>query len=199
MKEVKLVAALVLFLIFVLFIESHSNSIALKAGDISFTSFKSKNKDGFSIVTFIDLPPRTIIHFTDSEWNGNRFGFDESDIQWKTGNDVIPAKSIINFTNLNSTPTVTAGSIYGSMNLSSKGDAIFAYLGTTRMPVTFLAAVANNELSYGTLENTNLFNGKTAITYPEGTTFASYKGPNSYQTILEYKCSLSRMSNYKFQ
>ncbi|WP_339709346.1 hypothetical protein [uncultured Kriegella sp.] len=111
------------------------------------------------------MPPKTQIHFTDSEWNGNRFGFDENDIIWKTGTEIINAGSIINFTNLDSNTIVTNGTVFGAMKLSRKHDAIFAYLGNKRMPIKFLAAIANNKLGFGTLTNTGLVNGKTAITF----------------------------------
>ncbi len=66
--------------------------------------------------------------------------------------------------NLNSKASVPYGRITGSMRLSKENEAIFAYLGDKRMPIIFLAAIANNELDYGTLINTGLIDGKTAIT-----------------------------------
>ncbi len=199
MKEIKFISALISLVILCLILKLKNNDVALKTGDISFTSFKSDNNDSFSIITFVDLPSRTKIHFTDSEWDGNHFGFDENDLLWKTGNINIPAGSIISFTNLNSNPFVTNGTVSGTMNLSKNGDAIFAYLGNTRMPVKFLAAVANDELSYGTLLNTNLVNGKTAITFPKGTLFAVYKGPHSHQNTSEHRSALNKMCNYTFK
>lgn len=126
---------------------------------------KSTSHNGFAIRTYVNIPPKTKIRFTDSEWNGNRFGFDENDIIWKTGAEIIRAGSIVNFTNLDSNASVTDGTVFGSMKLSKKNDAIFAYLGDKRMPIKFLAAIANNELGFGTLMNTGLINGKTAITF----------------------------------
>ena len=123
---------------------------------------KSENSDGFSIITSVNILPRTKIHFTDSEWNGNHFGFDESNILWETGNDTISAKSIIKFINLNAIPSVSIGNVYGSMEISKKKDAVFAYTGDERMPIKILAACANNELGFGTLLNTNLTKGTTA-------------------------------------
>jgi hypothetical protein len=55
--------------------------------------------------------------------------------------------------------------MYGTMRISKKKDAIFAYIGNERMPVKILAACANDKLGFGTLINTNLTNGTTAIVF----------------------------------
>lgn len=148
-------------------IKLSKTDILLKSGCISFISMESTKNDGFVIRTNVDISPNSKIRFTDSEWNGNHFGFDENDITWINGDKNIPAGTIINFTNLNSKASVSYGTIKGSMQLSKENEAIFAYLGDKRMPTIFLAAMANNELSYGTLINTGLINGKTAITFQE--------------------------------
>lgn len=165
MKELKAISVLILLVISVLIIEIKSNENSLKVGDISFVSMNSSDNDGFSISTSVNLLPRTKIHFTDSEWNGNYFGFDESDILWETGNDTINANSVIKFTNINSLPLVSIGNMYGTMRISKKKDAIFAYIGNERMPVKILGACANDKLGFGTLINTNLTNGTTAIVF----------------------------------
>lgn len=165
MKKLKVILALTLLTLSLLIIKPKNNQKSLMPGDISFISMQSHNNDGFVIITSVSLPPNTKIHFTDSEWNGNHFGFDESDIIWKTGNDTIQANTIIKFMNLNSNPTVSTGNIYGSMKISEKQDAIFAYTGNARMPIKIIAACANNDLSFGTLINTNLTKGSTAILF----------------------------------
>ncbi len=165
MKELKVLSVLPLLLISLIVMEKKSNGNSLQVGDISFISMKSSNNDSFSIITSVNLQPGTKIHFTDSEWNGNHFGFDESNILWKTGNHIIKANSIIKFTNLNSTPFVSIGSLYGYMRISKKKDAIFAYIGNERMPIKILAACANDELGFGTLVNTGLIKDITAIMF----------------------------------
>ncbi|MFB1021130.1 MAG: hypothetical protein QMC40_00005, partial [Vicingaceae bacterium] len=62
-------------------------------------------------------------------------------------------------------PLVSIGNIYGSMRISKKKDAIFAYIGNDRMPTKILAACANDKLGFGTLINTNLTKGSTAIVF----------------------------------
>ena len=137
----------------------------LRSGCISFISMESTKNDGFVIRTNVDISPNSKIRFTDSEWNGNHFGFDENDITWINGTKIIPAGTVIHFTNLNAKAAVSRGTIMGSMSLSQEKDAIFAYIGDQRMPTKFLAAMANNELGYGTLLNTGLVKGQTAITF----------------------------------
>ncbi len=184
----------------VLILELDNGEATLRTGDISFISFKSTNEDGFAIITFVDLPPGTKIRFIDSEWNGNHFGFDENDVLWQTGDKLIEAGSVISFMDLNSEQSsVDHGKILGTMNLSSKKEAIFAYVGDERMPTKFLAACANNSIGYKTLINTDLVEGQTAITYPEGTTYARYIGPSYYQNSTKFREALNHMGNYFLQ
>jgi hypothetical protein len=164
-KEFKVILVLALLIMSLLILEIKRNESSLKVGDISFKSMKSANSDGFSIITSVNLLPGTKIYFTDSEWNGNHFGSDESNVLWETGNDTISANSVINFINLNNIPFVSIGNVYGSMRISKKKDAIFAYTGYERMPIKILAACANDELGFGTLINTNLTKGTTAIIF----------------------------------
>lgn len=165
MKELKVISVFTLLIIIIFAASLKRNDILLKTGCISFISMKSIKNDGFVIRANVNISPRTKIRFTDSEWNGNHFGFDENDITWITGDKIIQNGSRISFTNLNSKASVSEGTIIGSMRLSKKNDAIFAYLGGKRMPTIFLAAVANNELGYGTLINTGLINRETAIIF----------------------------------
>ncbi len=162
---VTIVFVFAVLLLFVMHLKR--NDTLLKPGSISFISMKSGESDGFAIRTNVNISPRTRIRFTDSEWNGNHFGFDENDMLWISGDTLIKAESVINFSNLNANATVSYGTILGSMQLSKKSEAIFAYMGGERMPTVFLAAIANNEFGYGTILNTGLINGETAITLPK--------------------------------
>lgn len=154
-----------LFLVLVLILVfPFKKDVLLKTGDISFISMNTSNNDGFTIVTHVNIQPKTIIRFTDSEWNGNHFGIDENDISWNTGKDTIQAGSVIKFTNVSHSPSATNGTIKGKLRISKKSEAIFAYIGTSRMPVRFLAAIANNSEAYGTLINTGLVDGCSTIT-----------------------------------
>ncbi|WP_422081185.1 hypothetical protein [Ulvibacterium sp.] len=174
-----------------------NNEVKLQPGDISFTSINAYN-DGFEVISLVNIPSNTTIHFTDSEWNGNRFGADESDMVWNTGGQVIKAGSTVSFTNLGSNPRVSIGTLKNKLRISKKKEAIFAYLGSTRMPTVFLAAVGNDEFAYGTLINTSLQMDKSALTFPKGTTYASYQGPYIYENRDEFYKELRKLSNYEF-
>lgn len=162
MKISGFISSLFLVLILIL-VFPFKKDVLLKTGDISFLSMDADN-DGFSIITYVNIQPRTTIRFTDSEWNGNRFGVDENDISWNTGKDTIQAGSVIEFNNTNSISSVTNGTIQGKLKISKKHEAIFAYIGSSRMPVKFLAAIANDVKAYGTLTNTGLTDGNSTIT-----------------------------------
>lgn len=165
MKVPKVVFPILLALLLVLSIALENNA-PLKTGNIAFRSMDTSDGDGFSIITFVNITPGTTIRFTDSEWNGNRFGADENDISWNTGKDTIPAGALIKFVNVDVAPEVSHGSVNGKLSLSKTSDALFAYLGPSRLPTTFLAAIANDHRAYGTLVNTGLVDGYSAICHP---------------------------------
>ena len=133
----------------------------MKTGDIHFLSMDTTDGDGFSIIAFVDIAPGTTIRFTDSEWNGSRFGADENDISWYSGADTIPAGSIIKFVDVAIAPMASHGTINGKLRLSDKSEALFAYFGSPRMPTMFLAAIANDNKAFGTLINTGLDDGSS--------------------------------------
>ena len=128
---------------------------SLTTGDISFVDFDTR-KEGFSIKALNHILPKTKIHFTDSEWNGNRFGADENDIIWETGNDTIKKGTIIHFSSLDIDPVASRGHIQNTMSLSKEREAVFAYKGSSRLPTKFIAAAANDSMGFGTLINTGL-------------------------------------------
>lgn len=196
MKDLKLTIPLIILLVITILIESKEGN-NLKTGDFAFTSFKAIENEGFSIVTFKDIKPNSIIYFTDAKWNGNHFAIDEGTLIWNTGNDIIKAGMQIVFNNTNTTPISNYGNVKNTLKLSKFSDALFAYIGSaSKVPDTFIAAVSNNKTSYGTLINTGLKKGETAITYPKNTCQANYlKTINiSDKNIL---LSLNNMSNYK--
>ncbi len=141
-----------------------NSSTPLITGDLIFTSISGSSTDGFSIRTTTNIAPFTSVHFTDSEWTGNRFGADESNITWSSGEKTIPAGTTVSFNAIDSFPNLSHGSLTGTLKISEESDAIFAYTGTHRMPSQFIAATANEPKAYGTLLNTGLIEGASAIT-----------------------------------
>nr|WP_321224381.1 hypothetical protein [uncultured Psychroserpens sp.] len=195
MKDLKILFILPVLLTITIVIDC--NKTNLETGDIAFTSYNSKHEDSFSFVTLKDLTPNTTIYFTDSEWNGTRFGIKENDLIWNSGGTFIPSNTEIKFTRIKHKPKVNFGLALGSLNLNIKGDAIFAYIGeTVKQPNKFIAAVSNDYKQYGTLINTQLEEGNTAITYPKNTYLAHFKGnlKTSKSNLLKM---LSDFSNYQ--
>ncbi|WP_298897326.1 hypothetical protein [uncultured Psychroserpens sp.] len=196
MKHLKPLLLLPILLIFVLLIEGKKQK--LETGDIAFSSFHSKHNDSFSIFTLEDIPAHTKIYFTDSEWNGNRFGIDEGNLVWNSGSQSILSHTEIEFSDINNTPKTNIGLVHGSLNLNHKEDAIFAYSGESiKQPTVFIAAVSNHAKSYGTLINTNLKEGQTAITYPKNTFSAIYIGDLKDVEKVDVLKSLNDFDNYK--
>lgn len=168
MKGIALIFGL-LFSVFVGGTLLKSSSSRLNKEAISFLSMDGIN-EGFQIIANETIPKYSIIHFTDSEWNGNRFGADEGDLLWNTGDQEIVAGDIISFSSLDNSPITTIGSIEGNMRISKTKDAIFAYQGGKRLPQTFIAVIANQKEAVGTLVNTGLnldVNSSTQITFTQ--------------------------------
>ncbi|WP_353777528.1 hypothetical protein [Winogradskyella sp. 3972H.M.0a.05] len=177
MKDFKFIIIPVIILVY--FLISSQNSISkIDTGDIVFTSFNFKGADQFSIITLSDIQPNTTIYFSDSEWNGNRFGIDEGCMTWNSGHRVIKSGTKIFFKNISTFPVATIGKVTSTLKLSTDNDALFAYTGNPRLPTTFLAAISNSKKSYGTLINTGLIEGQSAITFPKGTYKAYIKDEN---------------------
>ena len=174
MKDLKLIIPVIVLLLFTILIENKINT-NLQTGDFAFISFKAIQNEGFSIITFKEIKPNSTFYFTDSEWNGNRFGKDESTLIWNTGNHTINSGTKINFNNIDTNATASIGEVKNTLKLSKDNEALFAYIGSApKVPNVFIAAVANQTTSYGTLLNTGLIDGKTAITYPNNTYQAEY-------------------------
>jgi hypothetical protein len=167
-------------------------------GDLAFIAFNADADDDFALVTFVDIPANTIVYFTDSEWNGSTFGTDENDFSWNSGTSVIPEGTVITFNTISATASVSVGIITGEPGgISGSAEAIFAFLGTApRTPTTFIAAVANSDSAYGSLDNTGLTAGTSAITYPTGTDVAQYTGPRTGLQANGYVVALNEVTNY---
>lgn len=171
-------------------------------GDIAFVGFNADGDDDIAFVTFKDIAPNTNIYFCDSEWNGSAFGTDEGDFTWTSGSEVIAAGTIVRISSLSATISASAGTI--SLNnaggLSSSSDAMFAFLGTApRVPTVHLAAIANSTSAFGSLENTGLNAGTTAIVLPEGADIGAYNGPRSGLDINGFHAQIGSMANWQIE
>ena len=137
----------------------------LRTGTIRFEHMNGE-KEEFSIKVQTTLPPHTNIFFTDTEWNGSHLGIDEHTMIWNTGPKSINKGTLIFFERIATTTKATIGETKGFLKLSSTEEAIFAYQGTERMPIQFLAGIALDISDYGTLTNTGLIKDSTALIVP---------------------------------
>ncbi|WP_020482517.1 PEP-CTERM sorting domain-containing protein [Methylomonas sp. MK1] len=181
---------------------------ALSTGDIAFTSFNA-DEDGFSFVTFVDLGANTVIHFNDNEWNGSAIGAGgafntgEGIMSWNSGASTIAAGTVVRFSKYDQlSRSVSAGSLFGASGdngMNATNETIYALLGSTaNAPTTFLAAVSNGGFgSNGTLTNTGLAVGTSAVQLNSSTDYAEYSGVRSGKTTFaEYKTLVNTNANW---
>ncbi|WP_091393469.1 choice-of-anchor I family protein [Flavobacterium noncentrifugens] len=171
-------------------------------GDIAFVGFNADGDDDVAFVTFKDIPANTSIYFCDSEWNGTAFGTDEGDFTWTSGSAVIPAGTVISINNLSAAiaPSLGTISLNNAGGLSASGDAMFAFLGTApRTVTTMLAAISNSSSGFGTLTNSGLAAGTTAVLLTEGTDMAKYNGPRSGLDRNGYLAQLGSMAQWQLE
>ena len=72
---------------------------------------------------------------------------------------------------------------------------IFAFLGTSPRTVsTMLAAIANDSAAFGTLDNSGLTLGTSAIVLPNGIDIAAYNGPRTGLTQASFLAALNNMN-----
>ncbi|RZJ69596.1 choice-of-anchor I family protein [Flavobacterium sp.] len=171
-------------------------------GDIAFVGWNADGDDDIAFVTFKDISPNTNIYFCDSEWNGTGFGTDEGDFTWTSGAALIPAGTVIHINALSAAINTSHGviSFSNAGGLSSSSDAMFAFLGTApRTATVHLAAISNAASGFGTLANTGLAIGTTAILLPEGADIANYNGPRNGLDINGYHAQFGSSSNWQIE
>jgi endonuclease I len=118
------------------------------AGDIAFTRYKSDDDDGFSILTFVDIPVNSVFYFTDNAYTtaSGPLATTESTMTWTTPNSIIPIGTAIDFNIVTASTVITPagnGTASGSLSgLSTSGDQIFLYKGTnSTTPTLFIAGI----------------------------------------------------------
>ncbi len=166
---------------------------AISSGDIAFTSFNA-DEDGWSIVALANISANTVVHFSDSTWNGTSFSNTEAAQTWDSGANVIQAGTVVRFTKVDSITAigVSHGSISfalsANLGLSASNETIYAYQGSAwnSAPSSFLAAISTapsgfGNATYGVLTNTGLIDGTSAVAITASTDFGQYTGSRSGQ------------------
>ncbi|MFT3735766.1 MAG: PEP-CTERM sorting domain-containing protein [Rhodocyclaceae bacterium] len=186
----------------------HANANALTAGDLAFTAFNT-DEDGWSLVTFVDIAGNTTIYFNDNEWNGSAvgaggaFNSGEGYHTWNTGASVIAAGTVVRFTAVDqATRSASVGtfSSTGDSGLNATAETLYAFLGTNNnTPTSFLTAVSTGGFSTanGTLTNTGLTVGSSAVQLTSSTDFAGYTGARSgLSNFAAYKPLVNTSANW---
>lgn len=143
----------------------------VNTGDIAFIGFNFDATDDFAIVLLADAAVNDVVHFNDNEWQGTAFNLtNEGEISW-TVTSALSAGTVVTFSNLQTTPTASSGTMSGGTMSLSVSDAVYAFTGAdAETPSTFLSAFSNDERIFdgtqGTLANTGLTQGSTAILVP---------------------------------
>ncbi|MGY3793218.1 T9SS type A sorting domain-containing protein [uncultured Aquimarina sp.] len=169
-------------------------SFGQTVGDIAFVAYNADGDDDFAIVALADIAANTTIYFSDDELDGTGSFVDsnEGNIQWDTPSNVIPAGTIVVFTDTDSDGNASYGASLGTLtqvgsgtiNLAGGGDSLLAYLGTDEnTPTTFLAGIQYSN-SVGDLTGSGLTDGTTFITIatsgsPDG---GEYTGSRTSET-----------------
>ena len=149
----------------------------LNPGSIAFTSFNS-DADSFSFVVLDEIPPGTVIRFTDEEWNGSAFGTGEDDLTWSNAT-TMAAGTVVAVYDCQSSALVSnnIGHVQGLLRLAQSGETIYAYIGPTeRSPDAFCAAVSTEQAD---LSGTGLIYGQTAVQLPLTPKALDYTGIRS--------------------
>ncbi len=192
-------------------ITSASGSVA-GPGDAAIIGYNADGNDNIAFVILGDTTAGQVIYFTDNEWNGNAIGnggaftSGEGYITWTAPSSPLPAGTVIEISNVSTTPSATQGtaSRNGQFNLSSKDEVLYAYLGTAYdTPTAFLGAFANDDFASGTLTNTALIEGTNALrfdTLDSDVDVASYIGPrNNQDTASDYLAQIMDTGNWNNQ
>ncbi len=148
----------------------------LTPGDLVVISLSGDNKT-FRFVPLVDLAAGTEIYFTDSGWIGPGFRANEGGIKYTAPSTGITEGTNIEYSNGAANFTSVSDSFVGTngFNLSSSGDQVIAFQGSTSAPIFIFATQSNSTQWQATASNSNtsalpsgLVDGSTAIAYGAG-------------------------------
>jgi hypothetical protein len=178
----------------------------LNTGSIAFIAFNGDGDRDFAIVTMVDLPANTVIHFTDKALDGTGdFTSGEGVLSWDTGAGVISKGTVVIFNDIDTSLSASIGTLTEpdtGFHIAIVGDTLFAFIGTNYFtPTTIIAGlqIGNNSANTGNLNNSGLIAGKTLIVLddnasPDG---GYYNGSRTDQTSFNgYLTNLANESNW---
>jgi hypothetical protein len=122
-------------------------------GDIAFIRYQTDAPDGFSIITFVEIPANQTFYFTENGWTSasGPLATSESTITWTTPSSVIPAGTVINFSNPSGsnftvTPLGNGVAVGSGTGLSTSGEQILMFRGSnSTTPAAFICGVSSTD------------------------------------------------------
>ena len=179
----------------------------LSPGSIAFTGINGDGTDNLNFVALDAIPANTTVFFRDDEWQNPGFNTGESIITWTSGGVILPAGTVVAFSNVNPNPAtpivVSSGlaTITGNRGIAAGGDAFFAYVGTDENTLTtFLAAISSDDVgAFGTLAGTGLTVGATALSLTGGIAVGAYNGPRVGISRVCYPSVINNAVNWQTQ
>ena len=171
----------------------------LATGAIAFTGFNADGNDDIAFVALTAIPGNAVIYFTDNEWNGSPIGsggafndFNESEWMWTAPVDGVAAGTVVTINNINTTTTTSVGTVAftdsANRGLSTSGDAVYAFQGSSHTAEVFLAEISSDAAA--SIVNSGLTAGSTAVVLSASSDGARYKGSRSNQTTFAGYLSL---------
>ncbi len=176
--------------ILLLLIIAPTSLLGLNPGDIMFVAWNGDADDGLAIVTLVDIPANTTLYFNDNEWNGSPAGgggafnnLTEFEMTWNTGAAIIPAGTIVDFTDIDNTGNpgfgASIGTLTDNLQVNASNEVVYIFEGTNNAtPTTFITAMANDGFSAanGTLAGTGLTAGINALAITGDEDLMEYRG-----------------------
>jgi len=142
-------------------------SAALSAGSIAFVGFNSDGDDDLAFVALETITAGTKIFFTDNEPGSDGSLNSGEGVFSFTNTGAIAAGTVVTISDLDSSGGRTStfgtfGDSSGSFNISTGGDAVYAFIGSVASP-TYLAGVTNGNAAdeTGNITGAGLVDGTT--------------------------------------
>jgi hypothetical protein len=169
-------------------------AMAQSTGEVCIIGSNSDNPDIVLIVALVDVSGSLNIYFTDNEWNGSAWNdLNEGFKKYTTPSAGLDAGDVVELDCGGNAATVgTLISDGGSFALSSSGDQLYMYLGSSATaPTTFLFATTTFGVwDTNELINTNLTSGTDALIFSSSTDNTRYKGTRT-GTIADLKTAIA--------
>jgi hypothetical protein len=119
----------------------------LVAGDVAILAIHADDtggaQQGFAWVPLVDLPGGQQVHFTDNAWVSGHLLSDEGVATFTAPSSGVLAGTVLMYLQ-GSTPAIGSYTLTGKFDLSTDGDQVFAFIGSTMSPTFLFAAQTNS-------------------------------------------------------